>query len=125
MRIFFVLLLSFSISSFEDFFIKGETKSLEKYFADKGKVYVEISAPVDVYGFLSKSQILALFRSIFHRFDTKKFKVIEKMEGGNSIILRIEWVMLDKVMNETKKINIFMRLSLDKNQWRISEIKGD
>lgn len=125
MSIFFTLLLSFSISAFEDFFTRGEIKNLENYFADETKVYVEISAPFNVYGFLSKSQILALFKNIFHQFKTKKFKVIEKIEGENSLLLRIEWVILNKITNETKSINIFMRLSLDKNQWHISEIKGD
>ncbi|GEM_PF-2551486 len=125
MSIFLTLLLSFSISAFEDSFTKGEIKNLEKYFPDESKVYVEISVPFHVYGFLSKSQILALFKNIFYQFETKKFKIIEKIEGGNSIVLRIEWVIFDKIMEETKNINIFMRLSLEKNQWYISEVKGD
>lgn len=125
MSIFFAILLSFFISAFEDSFTRGDIKNIEKYFANESKVYVEISAPFDVYGFLSKSQILALFKNIFHQFNTKKFKVVEKIEGENSIILRIEWVILDKITDETKGINIFMRLSLGKNQWHISEIKGD
>jgi len=125
MSIVLTLLLSFSISAFEDSFTRGEIKNLEKYFPDESKVYVEISVPFNVYGFLSKSQILALFKNIFYQFETKKFKIKEKIEGGNSIVLRIEWVIFDKIMEETKNINIFIRLSLEKNQWYISEIKGD
>lgn len=124
MNILFALLLNFSITAFENNFIHGDIKNLEKYFASERKVYIEFSVPFNINGFFSKSQVLALFREIFLQWETKEFKVVEKMEGNESLILKIEWRIWNKLGEEMKQTSIFMRLSYDKNRWFISEIKG-
>jgi hypothetical protein len=124
MNILLSLILAFSIQTFEADFSKGDLKSIENYLPDKGKVYIELSIPFNVYGFFSKSQVLALFREIFRYYETKEFKVKERMEGGDSIILKIEWKIRDRIMDETNQTSIFIRLSLEGHKWFISEIKG-
>ncbi len=124
MNFLLALLLSFSLQTFEEDFFHGNLKNLEKYFAEDRKVYIELSVPFNIYGFLSKSQVLTLFREIFLGFETEEFRVIEKIEGKDSLILKIQWKMLDRIMEEKKQSSIFMRLSLENNKWCISEIKG-
>lgn len=124
MNILLALILNFSVTAFENSFIEGDIKNLEKYFANERKVYIEFSVPFNINGFFSKSQVLALFREIFLQWETKEFRVIEKMEGDESLILKVEWRIWNKLREEMKKTSIFMRLSYDKNRWFISEIKG-
>lgn len=119
-----LLLLSFSISEFENSFLNKDLENLQNYFARDKKVYMEFTFPVKVYGFFSKSQILALFREIFKRFENEEFKVVEKMEGANSLILKVEWKTQDKLTNEVKNTIIFMRLNFEDDKWYIAEIKG-
>lgn len=119
-----LLFISFSISEFENNFLNEDLDNLQNYFASDKKVYMEFTFPVKVYGFFSKSQILALFREIFKRFENEEFRVVEKMEGVNSLILKVEWRIRDKLTDEVKNTVIFMRLHFEDNKWYIAEIKG-
>ncbi len=118
------LLLVLSFQNFEEDFLNGNLKNLEKYFSGDRKVYIELSVPFNVYGFLSKSQVLSLFKEIFLNFQTEEFKIIEKIEGGDSIILKIHWKISDRITKEKKDTSVFMRLGYENNKWCISEIKG-
>lgn len=118
------LFINFSINEFENAFLKKDLGTLNKYFANEKKVYMEFSIPLRVYGFFSRSQVLALFREIFQRFDSEEFKVVEKIEGPDSLILKVEWRMREKLRNEIKKANVFIRLHFEGSKGYIVEIKG-
>ncbi len=118
------LLLNFSVPSLENTFLKGDLKNLEKYFSEEKKVYVELSAPISIYGFFSKSQILAIFGNVFRSFQTEKFKIKEKMESEELIILKVEWKIRDKIKKNPRETSVFMRFDNYKGRWSISEIKG-
>ncbi len=118
------LLFNFSVLYLENTFLKEDLKNLEKYFSEEKKVYVELSVPISIYGFFSKSQILAILGNVFRNFQTEKFKIKEKMESEELIILKAEWKLRDKIKRSPRETIIFMRLDNYKGRWSISEIKG-